>query len=42
MSENNLSLDLDGFVWTTRLSKNLSVVYMYAHQKFNSDVSAHS
>ena len=34
MSENNLSSNLDGFVWITRLPKFLSVVYMYAHEFF--------
>ena len=33
MSENNLSSNLDGFVWITRLPKFLSVVYMYAHER---------
>ena len=33
MSENNLSSNLDGFVWITRLPKNVSVVYMYAHER---------
>ena len=33
MSENNLSSNLDGFVWITRLLKNMSVVYMYAHER---------
>ena len=33
MSENNLSLNLDRFVWITRLHKNLSVVYMYVHER---------
>ena len=33
MSEKNLSSDLDGFVWITRLSKNFSVVYMYAYER---------
>ena len=33
MSENNLSLNLDGFVLITRLSKYVSVVYMYAHER---------
>ena len=33
MSENNLSSNLDGFVSITRLPKNVSVVYMYAHER---------
>ncbi len=33
MSENNLSSNLDGFVWITRLPKHLSVVYMHAHER---------
>ena len=33
MSENNLLSNLDGFVWITRLPKNLSVVYMYAIER---------
>ena len=33
MSEDNLSSNLDGFVWITCLPKNLSVVYMYAHER---------
>ena len=41
MSENNLSSNLDGFVWITRLPKHLSVLYIYIWQKFNCDVSAH-
>ena len=41
MSGNNLSSNLDGFVWITRLPKNISVVYMYAHQRNLTDVSAH-
>ena len=47
MSENNLSSNLDGFVWISRLSKNLIVVYIYRYiyiyvcpwNKFISDVS---
>ena len=31
MSENNLSSNLDGFVWITWLPKNSIVVYMYVH-----------
>ena len=33
MSENNLSSKLDGFARITRLPKNVSVVYMYAHER---------
>ena len=33
MFENNLSSNLDGFVWFMCLPKNLSVVYMYAHER---------
>ena len=33
MSENNISSNLDGFVWVTHLPKNLSVVYLYAHER---------
>ena len=33
MSENNLSSNLDGFVWIISLPKNMSVVYMYAHER---------
>ena len=33
MPENNLSSNLDGFVWITRLTKHLNVVYMYAHER---------
>ena len=43
MSENNVSSNLNGFVWITLCLKKLSVVYMYAHESIsvNSDVSAH-
>ena len=33
MSENNLSSHLDGFVRIIRLPKNVSGVYMYAHER---------
>ena len=33
MSENNHSSKLDGFARITRLPKNVSVVYMYAHER---------
>ena len=33
MSENNLSSNLDGFVWITGLPKKLRVVYMYAQKR---------
>ena len=33
MSENNLSSNLDGFVWITCLPKNLIVVYIYVHER---------
>ena len=32
-SENNLSSNLDGFVWITYLPKNVIVVYMYVHER---------
>ena len=32
MSDDNLSSNLDGFVRITRLPKQLSVAYMYAHE----------
>ena len=42
MPENNICSYLDRFVGITRLPKNVSVVYMHAHELvFNSDVSAH-
>ena len=33
MSENNLSSNFEGLVWITRLPKNVSVVYMSAHER---------
>ena len=33
MSENNLSSDLDWFIWITRLPKNVSVLYVYSHER---------
>ena len=33
MSENNLSSNLDRFVSITSLPKNVSVVYMYVHER---------
>ena len=32
-SENNLSLNLDRFVWITHLPKEISVVYTYVHER---------
>ena len=43
MSENNLSSSLDGFVWITRLPKQIECcIHVCPWKKFNSDVSAHS
>ena len=33
MSENNILSNLDGCVLITRLTKQLSIVYMYAHER---------
>ena len=42
MSENNLSSNLDGFVWITRLPKNIECcIHVFPSKKFNSDISAH-
>ena len=40
-SENNLSSNLDEFVWITRLSKNLSVVNLYTFRPIHLMIYAH-
>ena len=42
ISENNPSSDLDGFVWITRLPKNIECsIHVCPWNKFNSDISVH-